>query len=256
MTPWVKRLIVANVIVYFLEQTMPGLAGLLAFVPSAAFTQPWTMVTYMFVHASITHILFNMLALFFFGPRVEARLGSARFITLYAVSGIAGAVLSMILAHNSPIVGASGAVFGVMFAFAKFWPRDQIMIWGILPVEARILVFIMVVTSIWSGWTGSRSGVADFAHLGGFIGAWGYLWYIGTTQGAKRFRSKTLAPIPRDVLANYKKVDLGSIHVVNRDEVNRILDKISAKGIGSLTPEEKVFLSNFVPMDDRVPPPT
>ena len=92
MTPWVKRLIVANVIVFFLEQTVPGLVGLLAFVPSAAFSQPWTMVTYMFAHASITHILFNMLALFFFGPRVEARLGSSRFITLYGLSGIAGAV--------------------------------------------------------------------------------------------------------------------------------------------------------------------
>jgi membrane associated rhomboid family serine protease len=254
VTPWVKRLIVLNVIVYFLEQTMPGLEMQLAFIPTYARARPWTAITYMFTHASITHILFNMIALFFFGPRVEARLGSARFITLYGLSGIAGAALSMILAPSTPIVGASGAVFGVMLAFAKYWPRDQIMIWGILPIEARILVGIMVVMSIWSGWTGSRGGVADFAHLGGFIGAWAYLWYLGVAHGTKRFRSKTVAPVPRDVLANYKKVDLGSIHAVNRDEVNRILDKVSAKGIGSLTAEEKIFLSNFVPMDDRVPP--
>jgi hypothetical protein len=96
--------------------------------------------------------------------------------------------------------------------------------------------------------------VADFAHLGGFAGAFLYLWYLGAAQGTKRFRSKTVAPVTRDVLANYKKVDVSSIHAVNRDEVNRILDKISAKGISSLTAEEKVFLSNFVPMDDRVPP--
>ena len=156
MTTWVRRLLVANVIVFFLENVMPGLERQLAFVPAYAFSQPWTFVTYMFTHASITHILFNMIALYFFGPRVEDRLGSSRFITLYTIAGLSGALLSMVLARNAPIVGASGAVFGVTLAFAWFWPTVQILIWGILPVQAWLLVAFYVGYSLLSGMNGSR----------------------------------------------------------------------------------------------------
>jgi hypothetical protein len=197
-----------------------------------------------------------MLALYFFGPRVEERLGSRRFITLYTLSGISGAVLSMIFAPFAPIVGASGAVFGIMLAFAKFWPKAQIYIMGILPLEARIAVMLMAAAALWSGIQGSRGGVADFAHLGGFVGGWVYLKWLDRRAGIKQFRTKTVAPVGKDVLANYKQIDPGSIHVVNRDEVNRILDKISGSGLASLTAQEKLFLSNFVPPDDRIPPPT
>jgi membrane associated rhomboid family serine protease len=255
VTPWVRRLIIANVIVFFLEQTA-GIGGSLAFVPAYVFRQPWTVVTYMFVHAGITHILFNMIALYFFGPRVEERLGSNRFITLYFVSGIAGAIVSMIFAPMAPIIGASGAVFGVMLAFARFWPRAQIYIFGILPIEAWLAVAGMALLALWSGLNGSRTGVADFAHLGGFVGGWLYLIWLDRRQGARKFRTRTVAQVGRDTLANWKRVDPKSVHEVNRDEVNRILDKISAKGLNSLTPQERLFLSNFVPPDDRIPPPT
>jgi rhomboid family protein len=254
VTPWVLRLIIANIVVYFLERTGTGIANVLAFVPSDAILRPWTVVTYMFVHASTSHILFNMLALYFFGPRVEERLGSRRFIMLYGLSGIAGAILSMIFAPYSPIVGASGAVFGIMFAFAKFWPTAQIYIMGILPLEARIAVLLMAAAALWSGIQGSRGGVADFAHLGGFVGGWLYLKWLDRRAGVTKFKSKTVAAVGKDALSNYKSIDPSSIHAVNRDEVNRILDKISASGMSSLTPQEKLFLSNFVPPDDRVPP--
>lgn len=256
MTPWVLRLIIANIAVYFLERTGTGIANLLAFVPSDALVRPWTLVTYMFVHASTSHILFNMLSLYFFGPRVEERLGSRRFITLYGLAGISGAILSMIFAPYAPIVGASGAVFGIMFAFAKFWPTAEIYIMGILPIQARIAVLLMAAAALWSGVQGSRGGVADFAHLGGFVGGWLYLKWLDRRAGTKQFRSKTVAPVGKEVLTNYKRIDPSSIHAVNRDEVNRILDKISASGLSSLTPQEKVFLSNFVPPDDRIPPVT
>lgn len=256
MTPWVLRLIVANVVVYFLQQTVPGVGSWLAFFPQYALSQPWTIVTYMFAHATVTHILFNMLGLYFFGPRVEERLGSRRFITLYFIGGISGALLSMAFARAHPIVGASGALFAVMLAFATFWPRDQIYIMGILPLEARIAVLLMAAAALWSGVQGSRTGVADFAHLGGFVGGWLYLQWVNRRSGAKKFKTKTVAPIGKDALSNYKRIDPRSIHEVNRDEVNRILDKISAKGLNSLTAQERLFLSNFVPPDDRVPPPT
>jgi membrane associated rhomboid family serine protease len=210
----------------------------------------------MFLHGSITHILFNMLGLYFFGPRVEERLGTRKFITLYLISGIAGAVLSLFFARNAAVIGASGAVFGVMLAFARFWPDVQILFMFFIPVQARIAVIIMTVMALWSGLSGSRSGVADFAHLGGFGGGFLYLKWLEYRAGTKQFRSKTVAAVSKDVLTNWKRVDPKSVHVVNRDEVNRILDKISATGIGSLTAQEKLFLSNFVPPDDRIPPPT
>jgi len=94
MTPWVKRLLIANVGVYLLQLAYPELTSLFAFSASGFLTAPWTPITYMFVHGGIGHIFFNMLVLYFFGPRVEARLGGGRFITLYFVSGLTGALLS------------------------------------------------------------------------------------------------------------------------------------------------------------------
>lgn len=256
MTPWVLRLIVANTIVYFLEMTVPGIVNAFSFVPALVLVRPWTLVTYMFLHASFTHILFNMIALYFFGPQVEARLGGKRFLTLYFISGVSGALLSFVLAFNSEIIGASGAVFGVMLAFARYWPDVQILLMFVLPVPAKFAVGLMAILALWSGLSGSTGGVADFCHLGGFISAWIYLIYLERRAGARKFRAHVTPVVKTETLTNWKKVDPRSVHEVNRDEVNRILDKISAKGLGSLTPQERLFLSNFVPPDDRVPPVT
>lgn len=254
MTPWVKRLLAANIIVFFIQQTVPGVTNAFAFVPAWIFIRPWTLVTYMFLHGGIMHIAFNMIVLFFFGPRVEQRLGSNRFITLYFIAGISGALLSFLLAPQAAIIGASAAVFGVEMAFAKYWPRELIYIWGVLPIQAIWLIALTVAYSIWSGMNGSTSGVADFAHLGGIAGGFLYLWWADRHYGARKFRARAVPKAPVGKVLEWKRVDPNSIHELNRDEVNRILDKISAEGVGSLTPEERVFLSNFVPPDDRVPP--
>jgi membrane associated rhomboid family serine protease len=258
VTPWVLRLIVANIIVYFLQQTIPSLTSQLAFYPYPAWflTHPWTMVTYMFVHASgLWHIGFNMLTLYFFGPRVEQRIGSERFFVLYFFSGICGALLSFLFNDRAAIIGASGAIFGVMFAYAKFWPRDQVLLWGVVPIEVRWLVGISTLISLF----GIGQGVAHFAHLGGFAGGYLYLLFLDRRHGAKRFRTQVTNAAPAaDALANkWNKVDRTKVHEVNRDEVNRILDKISASGLKSLSPQERLFLMNFVPPDDRPkdPPP-
>lgn len=256
MTPWVRRLLIANVVVFFVQTTMPGVTYGLAFTPALVLQRPWTIVTYAFLHGNFMHILFNMIGLFFFGPRVELRLGERRFFILYSISGVSGALLSLILAPQAQIIGASACVFGVMMAFAYFWPREIIYIWGVLPVPAALLVVITTVLALMSGLGGSRGGVADFAHLGGYAGAFLYLWWIG--RAPERFRRKTEARAKAAAphVTNWKAIDLKSVHEVNRDEVNRILDKISASGIDSLTANERTFLSNFVPPDDRIPPPS
>lgn len=251
MTPVVRTLLIANLGAFLLQLSLPGLASSFAFVPRLALIRPWTVVTYMFLHGGLWHIGLNMLALFFFGPRLEARLGSRRFTILYFLSGISGAVVSFIFSPLAPIIGASAGVFGVMMGFAIYWPNEPIYIWGILPVPARLLVIITTLLALWSGFGGGRSGIAHFAHLGGYAGAFLYLRWLDRSRTA--FKRKAAAPTPAAdrSMSRYRKIDMASVHEVNRDEVNRILDKISAQGIGSLTPQERTFLSNFVPPDDR-----
>lgn len=253
MTPVVRALLIATVGAFFLQETMPALARNFVFVPREVLIHPWSIVTYMFLHGGFTHILFNMLALFFFGPRVEDRLGSREFLILYFLSGIAGALLSTVLS-GAALIGASAGVFGVMLAFAYYWPDAPIHIWGIIPVPARMLVIITTVISLWAGFTGSRSGVAHFAHLGGYAGAFLYLKWL--ERGRTSFKRKaSAAPPARSAdIERYRAIDRTKLHAVNREEVDRILDKISAQGIGALTPQERLFLSNFTPMDDRKPP--
>lgn len=260
MTPWVTRLVVANVAMFALSYTiLPGfVAELLVFVPGDILTRPWTVVTYMFLHGGFSHILFNMLGLFFFGSRVEQRLGERRFITLYLLSGIAGAIASLIFTPRAAVIGASAGVFGVMMAFAMFWPREKIYIWGVIPVEARILVLVTTAFALFAGLGGRGGGVAHFAHLGGYVGAWAYLWYLQRNSAQRRFQAsmnRVEPTVKRQLAVNRDQLNLAGVHELTREEVNRILDKINDSGMSSLTPQELQFLSNFAPMDDRKPIP-
>ncbi len=253
MSSVVQLLLIANVVAYFLQLSLPGVTDLFVFVPQMVLTRPWTLVTYMFLHGGFMHIAFNMLALYFFGPRVEERLGTRRFTILYFVSGIAGALLSLMFS-GAPILGASAGVFGVMMAFAHFWPDVPINIWGIIPVPARLFVIGTTVLAFWGGFGGGRGGIAHFAHLGGYAGAYLYLKWLERSRTAFKQQMTAAPPEATRRVQGWNSIDLGTVHEVNRGEVNRILDKISATGVGSLTGQERVFLSNFVPPDDRVPP--
>jgi membrane associated rhomboid family serine protease len=255
VTPFVRLLLFANIGAYFVQITAPRMADFFVFVPRLVHLRPWTIVTYMFLHGGLMHIGFNMLALFFFGPRVEERLGSQRFLVLYFISGISGAILSFIFTPGAAIIGASAGVFGVMLAFAYFWPNAPILIWGVLPVPARILVIITTILALYAGFGGGGGGIAHFAHLGGYAGAFLYLRWL--ERGRQQFRRRAVGDAPSTPKLNKRPViDMKSVHEVNRDEVNRILDKISAHGMGSLTPQERVFLSHFAQPEDKVPPPS
>ncbi|HEU4558407.1 MAG TPA: rhomboid family intramembrane serine protease [Longimicrobium sp.] len=255
MTPVVRALLIANVAAFFLPSALPELANALVFVPTQALVRPWTVVTYMFLHGDLMHLLFNMLALFFFGPRVEDRIFSRQFAILYFVSGITGALLSVIFSPDSPIIGASGGVFGVSLAFAHFWPHERIFLWGVLPVPARVLVIMTTVFALWSGFGGVGGGIAHFAHLGGYLGAFIYLRWLDRKRTAFKREATATPPDALRRLANYKAIDFTRVHEVNRGEIQRIVDKIDAQGVGSLTPQEAAFLSNFVPPDDNAPKP-
>jgi membrane associated rhomboid family serine protease len=253
VTPIVRALLIANVAAFFLQSTLLGLANAFRFEPALALVRPWTVVTYMFLHSDLMHLLFNMLALFFFGPRVEERILSRPFAILYFVSGITGALLSVIVSSGSPLIGASGGVFGVMLAFAWFWPEEKIFIWGVLPVPARVLVIVTTLFALWSGFGGMGGGVAHFAHLGGYLGAFLYLRWLDRKRTAFKRLATAAPPDAVRRVAGYRAIDLARVHEVNREEVTRILDKITAQGLGSLTPQETTFLSSFVPPDDGAP---
>lgn len=253
MTPWVKRLLVANVVMFLLTASAPVLYSALALVPMAVMSRPWTPVTYMFLHAGLGHLFFNMIGLFFFGPRLEERLGDRDFLWLYFLGGIGGAAFSFFFAPQYPVVGASAAVYAILLAFAMFWPRERIYIWGVLPVEAWLLATLLVLGSLWSGISGGRSNVAHFAHLGGLAFGFGYLKWRDWRRGAgRRDFQRKLQETPsaaggseRSALKRWKDIDVATLHEINREEVEALLRKAEVAGVKSLSAEEKAFLDRM-----------
>lgn len=245
MNSWTMRLIIANVGLFMLSLAAPGLQDAMSLIPAYAILRPWTLVTYMFMHAGVSHILFNMLGLFFFGPRVEDELGGVRYLLLYFISGIMGAVLSFFFTPFVRIVGASGAIYGVFLAYAYFWPRDKIFIWGIIPIEARWLVVGMTGLSLFGGF-GSEGNIAHFAHLGGFVGAYVYLKLIDRrVHRAQTMTTPPVVAVSRGAVDRWAKIDGTKLHEVNRGELDRIRLKMSTQGIASLSTQEIAFLDRF-----------
>ena len=254
LTPWVKRLLIANVAVFLITMVdQEFFFSWFAFAPSEVLARPWGAVTYMFLHGDLMHLFVNMLVLFFFGPPLEARWGSTEFIKFYLICGFGGVALSFVFASAS-IVGASAAIYGLMLAFAMNWPEAPIYIWGIFPVKAKWLVAVLFVVSLMSAFGGGGGNIAHFAHLGGIITGFLYLksdWRPGEVKGGKRsgIRVRRMAIVPRE---DSKKEEASrgekpAPELTTReesmlDEVDRILDKISAEGMTSLTNEERRIL--------------
>jgi len=245
MTPWVTRLMIANVVLYLLSMAAPQIVGALAFVPALVLQRPWTLLTYMFLHGGLFHIAFNMLGLYFFGPRLELELGGRDFLLLYAISGLSGALFSFLTPYAA-VIGASAAVFGVFIGFARYWPREMIYIWGVIPVQARWLVVAMAVLSLLGGAGFGDSGIAHFAHLGGFAGGFVFLVIRDRNTRAARFQAQMRMPSVRSGdVERWRRIDPASLHEVNRVELERILGKLDRQGPASLTDTEREFLDRF-----------
>jgi membrane associated rhomboid family serine protease len=258
MTPWTTRLLITNVVVFFLTYSNPALADPFILYPPRILAQPWTIFTaftYMFLHGGTGHLFFNMLMLFFFGPRLESRLGAKGFLALYFLSGLGGAAFSFVFARQAAVVGASAAIYGVLVGFARYWPRERIYIWFVLPIEAWLLVVLALAASLYLGVNpaaGSRT--AHFAHLGGLVVGYAFLrwrdWHIGTAK--REFQMKMRVDSSsggvvgdRMALARWKGISVDSMHELNRGEVQRLLDKAEREGPSSLTPPERDFLDRM-----------
>jgi membrane associated rhomboid family serine protease len=175
-------LIVLNILVFLINTLDPQSRIYLSLVPQLIVQAGayWEFITYMFVHASITHILFNMLGLFFFGFQVERRMGSSEFLLFYLLSGIGAGLVSFAVyvltgSYGVILLGASGAIFAVLLAYATFFPDSLIYIMGILPIRAPLLVLIYTGIELFSQIFSVNSGVAHLTHLAGFVVAYLYL---------------------------------------------------------------------------------
>lgn len=255
MTPAVRPLLIANVAMFAVMAFAGQAAGVaalvngLVLVPALIPQRPWTIVTYAFLHADLMHLLLNMIVLFFFGPRLELELGKRHFLGLYFGSAIAAALASL-LTPSAVVVGASGAVFGVLLGFAKHWPHERIYIWGVLPLQARWLIVLLALYSIWGGLAGGGN-IAHFAHLGGIAGGWLYLKVLEHRSPARRFQKKASPDSGRRVtsadIERWRSIPRDSLHPINRQELERILKKLDEQGPRSLEPSEKAYLERLGP---------
>jgi membrane associated rhomboid family serine protease len=174
-------LILINTAVYLLEKMVPSL---MTYLPLNVYNclahgMYWQPFTYMFVHGNVTHILFNMLALFFFGTSVEKAVGTKEYLLLYFLTGTLCGISSLVIYYLTGmwlvfLMGASGAVYGLLLSYAVIFPRNRIYIWGLIPVPAPVLVLAYAVIEFGSQIFGLRNGVAHSVHLAGFIFAWLY----------------------------------------------------------------------------------
>ncbi len=207
--PVVKNLIIINVLFYLAETILPASASnalishLALFPWGSGHFEAYQLVTYMFLHdwQTITHLFFNMFALWMFGRVLEYDLGSKRFLTFYMVSGIGAGLLQLLVNWgevqyliaqvesgvgdpslmsrisaliSAPSVGASGAVFGILLGFGMMHPNSVIMLLiPPIPVKAKYFVIIYGLIELFLGVSGRASGVAHFAHVGGML--WGFL---------------------------------------------------------------------------------
>ena len=233
LTSCVKFLLILNIIIFFSEAvfSLPFLYwfGLPAiWWKTLSFSK---LFTYMFVHGSFSHLIANMIGLFFIGPIIERSIGSNRFFLLYYLSGILGGLgWSMIANAGTWCVGASGAVMGILGAFAAFYPHLKLLLWFVLPVRAWILVLGLIIWEL-SESIGNPAigGIANVAHLIGLITGIMYGIFLKYKSQINHFIHNVKSNIYSDK----------SSQNVNDDEINYILDKIGKTGIASLTEEER-----------------
>jgi membrane associated rhomboid family serine protease len=236
----VGKLIIANVAAFFLQQIFqPHFTLVFALVPRAVVENfyVWQLGTYMFLHGGFVHLLFNMFILFIFGSSLEMVWGPRRFLKYYLACGVGGGLLSVVFNYNSIVVGASGAIFGLLLAYAMLFPDNYILLWFVIPVKAKYMVAGLAIIELYLGMQNS-TGIAHFAHLGG--AATGLLFFRSTI--AQKLRFSLGAKQKWNTYTNERREKEKEQETTNIDS---ILDKISAKGYDNLTTTEKRILDNY-----------
>jgi membrane associated rhomboid family serine protease len=240
-TPVVKYLILVNSGIFIFELLLRVKWSVLLGLVPARFWEGyfWQPVTYMFLHGGVFHLFFNMLVLWMFGTALESTWGSRRFLKFYFICGVGAGLLNAVVTPGSPapIVGSSGAIYGLLMAFAILFPDRLIYFWGIFPVKAKYFVIGVGLIEFLTAVSATQSGIAHVAHLGGMLFGLVYMKWndwrrsVSGWQGEKKRRRHLKVVWDRD----REKQKL-------QQEIDRLLDKIGRSGIGSLTAEEHELL--------------
>ena len=245
-TDAIRTLVLVNVVVYLL-QSLSGKEDvffrLFGLVPSSFLSELmiWQPFTYMFFHApfyssvGISHILLNMLGLWVFGRELEQAWGKNNFLKYYFVTGIGSGLVTFLFQINSdsPVIGASGAVYGVLLAYGLSYPNRMLYIWGIIPVKSLWLVIIMGAIAFF-GLLGNADGISHVTHISGMV--------IGYFMLNKKWRWRELLfkirkkTIEFQVQRHEEKV---AKKIMLKKDIDLILDKIQKEGFSSLTSKEK-----------------
>lgn len=236
---------------------------------------PWQIFSYMYLHGGFAHILMNMIALWMFGLELEHLWGSKKFFTYYTLCGIGAGIAHLIISpllgggSEAPLVGASGGVFGLLIAFGMLFPDRPIYLYFLIPIRAKYFTLIYMGLEFFYLASGSNDGVSHLAHLGGAIVGIVYMFVTvgGSTLlsnfgGGRRRPSAWNQPRQRNpfagrrmeeeepIEAEYQEVGSRSsrqqqpsgVRVITQSDIDAILDKIAAKGYGSLSDEEREIL--------------
>ena len=243
----VKKIVIANVGVFILQLLLVRTDFIYYFAlsPRLVLTRGyvWQLVTYMFLHGGFFHIALNMLIIWMFGTPLERLWGSDRFLRFYLYCGLGGALFSFLFAFRSAVIGASGAGYGILLAYAVLFPYNEIYVWGIFPVKARTLVIVLAVIELLAGISGG-SGIAHFAHLGGMAAG---LVYTKRDHRSWRFWShlkNLLRKFPIRFSADGDGNDADD-EPYDAGKIDSILDKIAQKGYENLTETERRILENY-----------
>jgi membrane associated rhomboid family serine protease len=248
LTPAVKNIIFVNAIIFFIKYLNINLYSYL----TANFAlhaydviyrfQIWQLVTYMFLHGGFWHIFFNMFVFWMFGVELEREWGSKEFLKYYLICGIGAGLVNIILTSKDPgyigTVGASGAIYGVMVAYALYYPDRQILIYFMIPVKVKYFVGFMALISFMSTMNPQSDGIAHAAHLGGIV-----IGYVYLKFGRLKYRLKSLfKSSPRKTKFTYHDEKDDAKLEYYRQKINELLDKINKVGYLNLTKEEKELL--------------
>lgn len=178
-------IIFINLVIFSLAYIAPSVYkyvyayGALNVVAIVKYHMYWQFFTYMFLHQNLSHIFFNMFGLLIFGLQLERAIGSKEFVTLYCICGLLGGVFSFVVYYftgyyNVRLLGASGAIYAVLFAYAVVYPRSIIYIWGVIPLPAPLMVALYAIIELGSQILGRGANVAHLTHLFGFASCWLY----------------------------------------------------------------------------------
>lgn len=240
----IKILIIINIAVFILVNLFSKFPwfSLFGLVPRYVFTRfmIWQPLTYLFLHSGLWHLVINMLMLWMFGSVIESTWGSRQFLFYYFFTGIAAGLCSFIFAFHSsiPVVGASGAIFGILVAYAVMFPESIILLFFIFPMKMKYAVLVLGGINLLGAMSSGSSGIAYIAHLGG--GVFGYLYLKNEFIKRQFMHLEPGALLTRWRLKQMQKNQLRDKEF--NQKVDEILDKISKQGMESLTQKEKMIL--------------